>query len=174
MRILAVDCGFQYGYAVLERGYEPRSGSVRIEGSTGASWGKACRSFARKTYELIAEFRPTVVAHASPFCGTRTPPAAMQAIMTFPSLVDSVCDELGIRCVEWPEARARQAFLGKNNMPAGRKKLKAAIIQACRDRGWPCVDDHAGDALCIAAYTDARLNKATAHETTPLFEGSRT
>ena len=67
------------------------------------------------------------------------------------------------------ESDARSHLVGKNMMMAKSEAIKKAVMQACRDRGWPCRDDHAGDALCIAAAALERLQPKKAHQTTPLF-----
>lgn len=171
MLVIGVDLGFNLGFGVLETGKPALSGTRRVEGSS-IFLGIAGRSVDRIVRELIQIHRPTVLAFASPFIGRRgfVTPVQLRPIMSFPTIVEMVCAELQLRCVEWDESRARLAFLGKGNLPAGTKAIKKAVMQACRDRGWPVMDDHSGDALCIAAYTLARLCPDKAHESQPLFQ----
>lgn len=167
---MGVDCGFSFGFGVLGDGKPVHSGTRRVEGSS-VLMGKAVRSVDRIMRELIQVHRPAVIGFASPFIARqgKVTPTQLRPIMAFPSIVEAICDELHIRCVEWDEHRARLAFLGKGNLPATSEKIKRAVMQDCRDRGWPVTDDHAGDALCIAAYTLDRLCPDKAHETQPLF-----
>lgn len=172
MKALGVDCGFDFGWGALEHGHLAESGTRRVEG-TSTLLGKAVRSVDRIMRELIQAHRPTVVAFASPFIGRRVTPVQLRPVMIFPAIVEAVCDELQIQCVEWSESKARLSFLGEGNVPHLSKKIKKAVMQACRDRDWPVMDDHAGDALCIAAYTLDRLCPDQAHQTQPLFQAKQ-
>lgn len=173
MRALGVDCGFDFGWGMLEHGHLAESGTRRVEG-TSTLLGKAGRSVDRIMRELIQVHRPTVVAFASPFIARRgkVTPVQLRPIMSFPTIVEMICEELHIQCVEWDEHKARLSFLGEGNLPNTSEKIKKAVMQDCRDRGWPVMDDHAGDALCIAAYTLNRLCPDQAHQTQPLFQAA--
>jgi hypothetical protein len=149
--------------------------------------GVAGRHFDQVVRELILQERPQVIAFASPFVGQRggqsmkiagrwqrvgaapTSPDSIRPLMSFTTLVEMIADELHIKCTEWDEATARRAFL--TAVPRKSKAIKAAVMAACRQRGWPCCDNHAGDALCIASYAFERLNRSQSHELTPLFQG---
>jgi len=174
VRSLGIDFGFSLGYGFLAAGANPASGSRRIEGDS-IHMGCAGRCVDRVVRELILEFRPDIIAFATPFIGRvgKVTPTQLRPIMSFPTIGEMVCHELRIRCVEWDEPAARRAFVGDGNLPGKSEMIKAAIQQECRDRNWPCRDSHAGDALCIADYTLAQLDPDYAHTTTALFQAKR-
>jgi len=47
--------------------------------------------------------------------------------------------------------KARAMFLGRGGVPIGRDKVKAAVMEGCRLRGWNPANDDEGDAACIWA-----------------------
>lgn len=180
-----IDCGFHTGFAALGGGKVIASGSRDIRGNS-QSLGVAGRHFDSVVRELILAHGPIdVIAFATPFVGhihlpplvingkkvwrpaVPIQPNSIRPLMGFTMVIEMIAAELHIsRCVEWQESRAH--FLTKVQRKS--KDIKAAVMQACLDRGWPCKDNHAGDALCIGAYTLERLGEPLrAHETTPLF-----
>lgn len=171
MRVMGIDAGFNLGYGVLGDNKPVRAGSLRIEG-TSILMGVAGRSCDRTVRELIQDHRPNVIVFASPFMARLVTPTQLRPIMSWPTIIEMICVELRIGCFEFDESRARARFLGKGNLPSKSKAIKAAVMQAVRDRGWPCPDNHAGDALCIAAYALDVLEPAGAHRTTPLFQAA--
>jgi hypothetical protein len=134
--------------------------------------GKTMRHADDVIRSLIIEVRPDVIAFASPFValirGRAVQPDSIRPLFGILAKIEEIADELRIRCTEWDEPSARRKFLA--HVPRKSKDIKAAVMQACRDRGWPVCDDHAGDSLCIAAYALEKLEPSTAHLTTPLFQ----
>lgn len=185
MRILAIDAGFRTGYGALGNGIEPRSGSRPIRGGA-RQMGIAGRDFDGVVRQLILKERPAVVAFASPFVGqtwtkptfingqkvwgkaSPIPPDSIRPLMSFLTIVEMICDELRIRCVEVDEPECRRAFL--TSVPRKSADIKIAVMRGCRLRGWPAMDDHAADALCVASRVLEILSPRSAHETTPLFQ----
>jgi hypothetical protein len=41
-------------------------------------------------------------------------------------------------------------------------------MHGCRLRNWPATDNHAGDALCVADFVLAKLDKGAGWNRTPL------
>lgn len=168
-KVLAIDAGWQCGYAALGGG-KVTSGSRSISG-TPRTMGKAGRHFDEVFRQLLLAERPQVVAFAVPFVGSRggrpVPPDSIRPLMSFLTIIEMVCDELRIRCVELDEGRCRKAFL--TAVPKKSAAIKKAIMRGCRQRGWPFKDSHSADALCVASYALECVDRDTAHKTTPLF-----
>lgn len=185
MRVLALDAGFRTGYGALGDGIEPRSGSRPIRGNA-RQMGIAGRDFDGVVRQLILKERPAVVCFASPFVGqiwakptfingqkvwgksSPIPPDSIRPLMSFLTIIEMVCDELHIRCVEVDEPECRRAFLTK--VPRKSADIKIAVMRACRLRGWPAMDNHAADALCVASRVLEILEPSRSHEMTPLFQ----
>jgi hypothetical protein len=187
MRILAIDPGMNLGFAAVgDDGLKPISGSRRLKGGP-REMGLASRHFDQVFRELLFQIKPDQVAFATPFVGMviRKPvvvagkkiwkpvrqaiaPDNIRPLFGILTVLEMICAELKIPVSEWEEGQARRAFLwGK--VPKQSKDIKAAVIRACRQRGWPATDDHAADALCIAAWA-LDNSGGHPHETTPLFQ----
>jgi hypothetical protein len=186
MRVLAIDAGLTCGYAALGGNMKVVSGSRELR-RDGDNRGVTARHFDQILRSLICDQKPTVIAFATPFVGSirgkpfilngrkiwpsarPVDPKALRPLMGIIWHIEAVADELHLRCTEWDESTARRAFLTK--VPRKSKDIKAAVIRACRQRGWPACDDHAADALVIASYVLEVLEPHSAHLTTPLFQG---
>lgn len=179
MRVLAIDAGMSMGFAALGGGKLPVSGSRSLRGGP-REMGKAGRHCDEILRQLILQERPQVIAFAAPFVGMinrkgangpmrmAVQPDSIRPLMSFLTIIEMVCDELKIRCVELDEPEARRAFL--TAVPRKSKDIKIAVQRACFARGWPCMNDHAGDALCVAAFALEVLDPDHSHEMTPLFQ----
>jgi len=169
-RVLAFDAGMNFGFGALGGDKPISSGSRRLRGDA-RHLGIAGRHCDEVVRQLILAERPDVIAFASPFVGSRggrpVQPDSIRPLMGFLMLVECICEELRIRCIELDEPECRRAFLTK--VPRKSKDIKAAIISACRQRGWPSVDDHSCDALCVASRALEIVEPGASHETTPLF-----
>lgn len=170
MRILAFDPGMNFGYGGIGGHLGVQSGSRRLRG--GASqMGITMRHADQVIRELILSQRPQVLAFASPFIGMRggrpIQPDAIRPLMGLMAKIEEIAEELKIRCIELSEPECRRAFL--NNVPRKSADIKKAVMRACRERGWPCMDDHSADALCVASRALEIIAPDTAHEITPLF-----
>lgn len=170
MRVLAIDGGLTLGFGALGGGKEPTSGSRRLRGDA-RHLGIAGRHCDEVIRQLILAERPQVIAFAAPFVGSKKgkpiQPDSIRPLMSFLTIVEMVCDELKIRCIELDEPECRRAFM--TAVPRKSEDIKAAVMRACRQRGWPCTDNHAGDALCVAARALEIVAPDASHEMTPLF-----
>lgn len=175
MRVLAIDAGMTMGFAALGDGRDPVSGSRSLRGGPRQMGiaGRHCDEILR---QLILAEKPGAIAFAAPFVGMKTSnkgvrfaiqPDSIRPLMSFLTIIEMVCDELKIRCVEVDEPEARRAFM--TAVPRKSADIKKAVMRACFLRGWPCSTDHAGDALCVASWAHELLNPEISHETTPLF-----
>jgi hypothetical protein len=182
--VLAIDAGFTLGYGAIGGGKPVTSGSIQLRG-TARQMGVAGRDCDDIVRSLILAERPDVIAFASPFVGQTfskpiivngqkiwgkgapIPPDNIRPLMSFLTIIEMVCDELRIRCVEISESEARRAFM--TAVPRKSKDIKLAVMRACRLRGWPFNSNHAADALCVASRALEILEPKTAHQTTPLF-----
>lgn len=122
-----------------------------------------CICFATPFVGMIRRFNPkTGKAELVP-----VRPESLRPLMGFTTVIEMVADELKIRSVEVSESEARGDFL--EVVPRKSKDIESAVIQECRDRGWPCRDGHTGAALCVGSFVLSKLEPSRAHEATPLF-----
>lgn len=161
------------GWAALGDG-EIVSGSRQLRGGARLM-GQVMRHADQIIRELILAQRPTVLAFASPFVGSRggrpIPPDSIRPLMSILSKLEEIGDELKLRVVEVDEPEARRAFM--TGVPRKSKDIKLAVMAACRLRGWPAHDNHSADALCVAAWALECEDRSTSHMTTPLFTTKR-
>lgn len=172
--VLALDIGKNLGFGLLGNvSSEVKSGSLEIL-KTWHPLGTAALTFETRVCALIDKFKPTHLAVARPFVRYSrgrmidTPDNLVPMFGAF-MLLHRIAAARGLPLLVEQESQARSHLVGKNMLMAKSEAVKLAVIQACRDRGWPCRDDHAGDALCIAAAALERLQPKRAHQTTPLF-----
>lgn len=169
IRILSFDPGLTTGFATAERGKMPLSGSHQIA-ADAKNLGKALSDLGRWASALISEIGPTHVILAEPFINRKSRPDALLPLYSFMGRIEEAAFEGGLKCLAVSEQAARRAFMGF--VPGGTKATKIAAIQGCKDRGWPCCDNHAADALIVAGYALAILDRGHAHESDPLFRGA--
>lgn len=176
-RVLAIDLGKRAGYAVMG-GPRVLSGSHEIV-KRWAPLGASLLTLEDRLYTLILAHKPDVVACATPFVRRGrggamidTPVNLVPMFCCF-GVLHMLCDAMGIRLETIEESRARKVMLG-DFLPRKSAAVKEAIMRACRSQGWPVTNDHAGDALCIAAAITERLDPAKSYEMTPLFQAAPT
>jgi len=166
MRGLGIDCGFRTGFGALGGRKAPASGSYHLAGSS-AEMGQAFASLVPIVNGLIVSQKPDFIVVAMPFIGQKVTPVQLIPIMAFPCRVQEIADEHSIPFYRIAESDARKALLGF--VPGGSDAIKKAVVSGCRQRGWPCCDNHAGDALCVVDFKLNELDPKGAHERTPLF-----
>lgn len=167
MRVLAIDAGFTAGYAVFGDGIAPFSGSRVVPGSY-VEMGRAAFGFESIVRELLKEASPEGMALAKPFVGKFQNPNTLGPIFGFDAVAQKVAYEFGVPCYHVFEPSARAEFI--KGLPRLRgASIKEKVIHACLLRGWPVVDDHAADALCVAAYAYGQLVPLGGYKTLPIF-----
>lgn len=171
MKVLAIDAGFRLGYGVLG-GDTVLSGSHALPGSS-KNLGLALYAMQQRLEHFVDVHKPDIIVIARPFISRKATPESLRPLFSMYGMVEYVAHARSMRCGEVAENTARKEFLGTDNLPSDSKRIKKAVIQACKDRGWPATDDHAADSLCVAAYALSRLQPAQSHETAPLFESSK-
>lgn len=185
MRVLAFDIGKTLGFGLLG-GERTLSGSHEIV-KRWTPLGESLLKLEDRMHSLILAHKPNVLACARPFVRERQWKPTVEAFLeqrydTPLNLVPmfsgygflhGLAAAVGLRLELIEESDARSILLG-NMLPQRSDKVKAAVMQACRDRGWPVTDDHAGDALCVAAAITERLDPAQSYEMTPLFQAAPT
>ena len=187
-KILSVDAGFRTGWAVVEPGRPPITGSTPIPGSADAL-GLACHHFGHLVKHLIEEHQPTDMVICTPFVGafsfkTKTGLKRMtpnidpiKVVFGLYGMAKAVAHTQNIVIHDLYEPSVRAAFDVRVPRGTPKKKrhkvLKGAVIEKCREYGWLVKDDHAGDALLAAVYMLGRLMPQLAHMTTPLFAGRK-
>lgn len=177
-KTLAFDLGRQLGFAVLG-GREVLSGSHEIV-KRWSPLGASLLKLEDRLYSLIKLHKPNAVAVARPFVrqgsGGRmidTPQNLVPMYCGFGCL-NMLCAAMGIHLEVVDENEARRQFVGEGNLPAKSEAIKAAIMWECRNRGWVCRDNHAGDAICVAAAAIEKMDPDKSYEMTPLFMAAPT
>lgn len=172
MRVLGIDLGKRTGFGLLG-GDEVLSGSLEVT-ENWAPLGAKMRRLGGILRKTITLHKPDIIAVATPFVrrgkkgAMRDTPQNLVPMFGQYTVLHMLADDMGIPIEALEEGEARRVLLGKF-LPGKSDPIKRAIIQACRDRCWPCTDDHAGDALCMAAAVVERHSRHDKHETTPLF-----
>lgn len=172
MRILGIDPGFTVGYGLLGAGMKPASGSLAVPRGSGIDdLGPVLRHIYDRAARIIREQKPDLVGVARGFVSRKAAPDVVLSVGAMIGVVKMAVSDAGLPCEEISEQQARSKMLG-DFLPSGSKAIKKAIMQGCRDRHWPCPDDHAGDALCVASFIFGLRFPELTHETTPLFSSA--
>lgn len=156
MRLLALDAGFTTGYAVVEPGKPPITGSRDIPGSAN-QLGLACHYFGHLVRDLIAEHRPTHLVLCTPYISKKFQDInPTKVLFGLYGMAKAVAYAANIIVDDLHEPTVRAAFNVK--VPKGTPKnkrhaaLKNAVEQACHVRRWAVPNHHAGDAMLAAAF----------------------
>lgn len=182
---MPIDVGMTCGFGVLGEGFsKPVSGTFKLRGGS-REMGITGRHFDQTLRELNCKYRPTVMCFASPFVGqifgkptfingqkvwgkaAPVRPDVLRPMMGMMTIIEMICQELRLRCIEVEEPDARRAFMG--GVPRKSKDIKAAVQRACDLRHWDYDSPHAADALCVGSFVLEQLNPGAAHRMTPLF-----
>lgn len=156
LRLLGIDAGFTTGFALVEPGRPPITGSKSIPGSA-AELGLACHHFGHLVRDLIAEHKPDGLVLCTPYISTKFRDInPTKVLFGMYGMAKAVAWAANVPVHDLYEPTVRSAFSVK--VPKGTPKklrhkvLKGAVMQACTSRGWQVPDDHAGDAMLAAAY----------------------
>lgn len=172
MRILGLDLGRFTGFGLLGPGVV-RSGSHEIL-KTWSPYPAAILIFEARLQGIIDKHKPDILATARPFVrygrGGKMIDTTQNLIPMFGAfaILNRLAGTNGLPLDVIQESEARHVMLGKF-MPRKSADIKLAILKACAQRGWRATDDHAADALCIAAAALEAREPGQAHQTTPLF-----
>lgn len=178
--VLGIDLGKTTGWGLLGR---PKvlSGSFEVV-KRWAPLGAQLLTLEACLHGLIARHRPDVLACAKPFVRRGaggamidTPQNLVPMFAGF-AVLHMLAAAMGVPLETIEESDARSIMLGRD-MPQGSARVKLAIWNACRARGWPVEDGdghHDTDALCVGSAIVERLDPARAYETTPLFQAMPT
>jgi hypothetical protein len=170
--ILALDIATVTGWARGRVGSTPASGSIRF-GKAGASenaiFAHAIKWVAemldpqpRPDVLMLEEMLPPGAKVGFTTTWTRDRLAGLHGIVRGVAHLRSVFD---IRAVS--VGNIRQHFIGERHLK--RHKAKPAIVEHCRQLGWPCADDNAGDALAAWSYACSLIDPAQGLLVSPLF-----
>ena len=171
--VLGIDLGKQLGFGLVGRG-RPISGSHEIC-KKWAPLGENLLKLEARLHSLIVQHRPDVLATAIQFVNLRQA-STFNLVPIFGgfAVLNMLAAAIGLPLEFTFEGAARRAFLGTGMVPKTSPKIKAAVIRACQQRGWPATDEHAADALCVASWAHGRLVPGRSYETTPLFQAAPT
>lgn len=183
-KLLAIDAGFTAGFAVVEPGQPPITGSRSIPGSN-IELGRACHHFGHMVRDLIDEHHPDGLVLCRPFISAFafktkngldrvTPNINVSMVLDgFYGMAAAVAFSRDIQFIPLYEGAVRKAFGVTvpqiKDKEKRRKALKAAVVAKCVELHWLVCDDHAADALLAAAYQLGKMVRGIAHESTPLF-----
>lgn len=170
--VLALDLATTTGWARGPVGGVPISGSVRFgkrEASANAVFGRAIEWLADL---LKLEPKPTMIAIEAmlpPNAKTGyTNTETRDRLAGLHGIVRGVAHLRGVYNIEaHPVGAIRQHFIGERSLK--RAKAKTAIVTRCRELGWPCDDDNAGDALATWSFACALIDPAQGLRVSPLF-----
>lgn len=167
-RVLGFDTGTHLGWGLCQFDGPVSAGTVHLPGSL-LNFGLTMDSAEREIIRLVARFKPDLIMLAEPWI-RHFPPvtvAGLKPVLCVGGAIEQVAYRRGIECREENESRVRGYFM--NPMPRGTAAIKRAAIQVCRDRSWMVTDDHAADALLMAAYGLAVKNPDRQHELLPMY-----
>lgn len=177
-RVLAFDLGKRLGFGLLG-GASVLSGSHDIV-PRWSPLGASLLKLEDRLADLITAHQPQAIACATPFVrldrdeddpARKYNDTTQNLVPMFAcyGALHMVAAAMGVLLKAVNEQDAREKFLGAGNVPSGSFKLKTAVQQECRNRGWPATDDHAADALCVASAAVELLDPELSYEVTPLF-----
>lgn len=170
--ILALDLATVTGWARGPVGGSPASGAIRFgkrEASENAVFGHALEWLAAL---LDPQPRPDVLVieamlpPGAKVGGTNT--HVRDRLAGLHGVVRAVAHCRGVYNIQaHPVAAIRGHFIGVRGLK--RAKAKPAIVARCRELGWPCDDDNAGDALAAWSFACSLIDPAQALRVSPLF-----
>jgi Holliday junction resolvasome RuvABC endonuclease subunit len=160
-RYLALDqAARRIGYAIGSADMvEPVLGCFEPQ-SAGARHGVLMGSVRDWLDKTIKLYRIKKVCFETPFAGVNAQVFAVVNKMI--GVVELVCDDHEIPCVEVTAQEWRKEFFGVTRAPKAIPKsqrrawLKGQAIHACRDRGWDVENDDQADAAGILNYVLGR------------------
>lgn len=170
--ILALDIATTTGWARGRVGSMPVSGSVRFgkaEASNNAVFAAAVKWIAAL---LEPQPRPDILVMEA-----MLPPAAKvgftnvdvrDRLAGLHGIVRGVAHLRGVYDIAtYSVGDIRQHFIGERGLK--RFVAKARIVERCRQLGWPCETDDAGDALAAWSYACSIIDPTQALKVSPLF-----
>lgn len=168
MKLLSLDCGLTTGFALVERGEPPITGSIDFPGNSTDKLGLLGVRFGHWLKDFLASSQADGLVLCVPYISPKfTNMPVTKVLFAMFGIAKTVCWTASVPVYELMEPRVRRAMGVKAGH--GRKNTKAGVLQACRDRRWYVTDDHAGDALLAAAYQLGILQPMAAIESQPLF-----
>lgn len=175
--ILALDSATVTGWCYVFPGEQPVYGVHRIA-PAGADHGQVAHAFRTWLGGRIMQFRPRWIIFEAPYipvarkphpvrAGTAVarsqagpPPMNMETVYRLCGLcftIEGVAAEFGIGCRKVETGTWTKGFTGAGRYKGGREAKKAAVIAACKLRGWDVKDSDSADAIGIAVYAEALL-----------------
>lgn len=151
-RLLALDAGFFTGYACIQPGAAPVTGSVAVPGSAD-DLGLACTRFGHLVRDLLERFKPDGLVLCTPWISKKFQDInATLVLFGFFGIAAAVAYSAKVPLYRVHEPQARRAFLAPAKVPKKSADIKAAVIAKCQERRWYVCDDHAADALVAAIF----------------------
>jgi hypothetical protein len=168
--ILALDVATVTGFACGRIGEIPVAGSIRF-GKHGVRdhvvFGEAINWMHATLHEppdlLIIEsmLPPDAMRNA-------TSRAVRDRLAGLHGIVKGIAHLRGVgEIAEASVGDIRAHFIGDRRLR--RPDAKRYVMQRCKDLGWPCPDDNAGDALALWSYACALIDPRWALQVSPLF-----
>jgi len=158
MKLIGLDLATRFGWAIWAPGEPVRYGSVRLPSAPHISIGDRYLRYANWLAQRIKDERPAKVYFEAPWVGPNTHQNTARFLMGLASSTHLICAKAGVITVEANNQTTRKQFLGAANRTM-RADKKAAVMSACRLRGWEPKNNDEGDALAVLEYaaTQERL-----------------
>lgn len=175
--ILALDLATNVGFALGDVRGVKVSGTRRLP-STGDDLGAFAAAFRDWLTIGLKRHKPTSLVYEQPImaAGHTTPMTlrklcglCWQTELTVRDLKNAGVLSPGFEVSEINMSDWRRHFLGSGNVPSERAKIKAAVMQMCRVRGFHFDSDDEAEAIAILDYAIACASPASAIRATPLF-----
>lgn len=156
-RILALDLATRVGWATWSADRGVGSG-VKVLPTTGEDVGRFVGTYMQWLDDTLALDARDLVVFEAPWIGPQTSQDTARKLLGLAVGTEVVCWRRGLRCLEQSVPAVRKHFVGNGRLP--RREAKAAVIAACRARGWTPKDDNDADALALLDYAAHLLRVA--------------
>ena len=148
----------------------PAVGSLKLPSGTGGAHGAGFYAFAQWLDNIVLAKRPVLVAMEAPMhvagghaSSRPTQQNTIRVLMGLAAIAEYVCFARRTTLLEINIGTAKKYLAGNGRAD------KAAMMHACKIRGWPVTDDHQADAIALWAYAKASRDPKWSPKSTALF-----
>jgi len=151
-RLLALDISNSVGWALLERGCDPRWGTWPMPVETVERYERRGAALWHWLQESVSVFQPHAIAAEAPLIpNSHNPVSTTTDTVIFLSgsvyIAGAVAGDRGLRFERVHHDDAKIALLG-----TARNVKKIDMIAACFERGWRVQNDHEADAIGVGLH----------------------
>ena len=151
-RLLALDLAGQVGFAYADRN-GVKSGALQFAPKGWPVGDYLCR-FEQRFLDMLRVLNPTYCTFEAPWVGERTSQDTARKLLGLACMVEYVWIRDGYdpsKIFELNVSSVRKHFCGVGKGP--RAKMKALVMQACRDRSYDPQSEDEADALACLDYS---------------------